>query len=85
MTLARNELGVETLERPVDRLVLVLADEVFLTGTAAHITPVSEIDHRQIGDGEIGKITTQLQQIYADVIRGDNAKYSDWCTPVYKK
>ena len=84
-TLAKNELGIETLERPVDRLELFLADEVFLTGTAAHVTPVAEIDHRQVGDGEIGKITTQLQQIYADVIRGENAKYADWCTPVYKK
>ncbi|NIN33987.1 MAG: hypothetical protein GTO60_02265 [Gammaproteobacteria bacterium] len=69
----------------MDRLELFLADEVFLTGTAAHVTPVAEIDHRQVGDGEIGKITKQLQQIYADVIRGDNAKYSDWCTTVYRK
>lgn len=85
MTLARNELGIETIERPVDRLELFIADEVFLTGTAAHVTPVAEIDHRQVGDGEIGKITRQLQQIYADVIRGENAKYADWCTPVYQK
>ncbi len=83
--LAQNELGIETLERPVDRGELYSAEEVFLTGTAAHVTPVSEIDHRQIGNGEIGEITRKLQKIYAEVICGNNPKYLDWCTPVYKK
>lgn len=83
--LAREELGVETIERPIDRSELYTADECFLTGTAAHITPVAEIDHRQIGDGEIGNTTSKLQQIYSDVIRGNNPKYSHWCTPAYKK
>ncbi|TES87466.1 MAG: branched chain amino acid aminotransferase, partial [Dehalococcoidia bacterium] len=85
ITLARNELGIETIERPVYRAELFIADEIFLTGTAAHVTPVAEVDHRQVGDGEIGEITGQLQQIYADVIRGENSQYLDWCTPVYKK
>lgn len=83
--LAREELGVETIERPIDRSELYTADECFLTGTAAHITPVAEIDHRQIGDGEIGNTTSKLQQIYSDVIRGNNPKYIHWCTPAYKK
>lgn len=83
--LAREELGVETIERPIDRSELYTADECFLTGTAAHITPVAEIDHRQIGDGEIGNTTSKLQQIYSDVIRGNNPKYSHWCTPAYKE
>jgi len=83
--LAQNELGVETVERPVDRAELYLAEECFLTGTAAHITPVSEIDYRKVGNGEIGEITKKLQEIYSDVIRGNNPKYMDWCTPVYKK
>jgi len=83
--LAQNELGLETIERPVDRGELYTAEECFLTGTAAHVTPVSEIDHRKIGNGEIGAITRKLQKIYADVIRGNNPKYLDWCTPVYKK
>ena len=83
--LAQNELGLETTERPVDRVELYTAQECFLTGTAAHVTPVSEIDHRQIGNGEIGEITKKLQKIYAEVIRGDNPKYLGWCTPVYKK
>lgn len=83
--LAKSELGVETITRPVDRAELYTADECFLTGTAAHITPVSEIDQRLIADGEIGPITTKLQDIYAKVIRGNHPKYIRWCTPVYKK
>ncbi len=83
--LAKNELGIETLERPMVRGELYSAEEVFLTGTAAHVTPVSEIDHRQIGNGEIGEITGKLQKIYAEVICGNNPKYLDWCTPVYQK
>jgi len=85
MELARNELGIETVERHVDRFELYNAEECFLTGTAANITPVAEIDRRKIGDGEIGQITRKLQQIYSDVIRGNNPKYLEWCTPVYKK
>ena len=83
--LAKNELDIETIERQIDRSELYLAEECFFTGTAAHIIPISEIDHRQIGNGKIGKITSQLQQIYSEVIRGNNPKYLDWCTAVYKK
>ncbi|MDO8687973.1 MAG: branched-chain amino acid transaminase [Dehalococcoidales bacterium] len=83
--LARNELGIETIERPVDRSELYAAQECFMTGTAAHITPIAEIDRRQIGDGEIGKITKNLQQLYSDVIRGNQPKYLSWCTPAYEK
>jgi len=83
--LAKNELGIETIERPIDRSELYTAEECFLTGTAAHVTPVAEIDHRKIGNGEIGEITGKLQKIYSDVIRGNNPKYLNWCTPVYKK
>ena len=83
--LARNELGIETLEESVDRTELYLADEVFFTGTAAHVSPVLEIDHRPVGDGKIGKVTKELQRLYFDVIRGKNPKYLHWCTPAYSK
>jgi branched-chain amino acid aminotransferase len=83
--LAKNELGLDTIERPIDRSELYIADECFLTGTAAHLTPVIEIDHRKVGSGEPGKISKNLQQIYFDVVRGKNAKYTDWCTPAYRK
>src|SRR3990172_8764805 len=82
MQLAEAELGIKTIERHVDRVELYSATECFLTGTAAHITPVAEIDGRKIADGEIGKITATLQKIYAEVIKGNNTKYSSWCTPV---
>jgi branched-chain amino acid aminotransferase len=83
--LARNELGIETLEVSVDRTELYLADEVFFTGTAAHVSPVLEIDHRPVGDGKIGKVTKELQRLYFDVIKGKNPKYLHWCTPAYSK
>ncbi|MFC1914117.1 branched-chain amino acid transaminase [Chloroflexota bacterium] len=83
--LAQNELGLGVIERPICRSELYTADECFLTGTAAHITPVAEVDQRQIGNGEVGEITKKVQTLYADVIRGRNPKYLKWCTPVYKK
>lgn len=83
--LARNELGIETVERSIDRSELYLADEAFFTGTAAHVSPILEIDNRPIGDGKIGKVTRQLQSLYFDVIRGKNPKYLHWCLPVYTK
>jgi branched-chain amino acid aminotransferase len=55
---------------------------VFLTGTAAHVTAVSEVDNRIVGDGNTGPITKDLQKLYFDIIYGRNAKYLDWCTPV---
>jgi len=83
--LARSELGIETVEMSVDRTELYLADEVFFTGTAAHVSPVLEIDHRPVGDGKIGKVTRELQRLYFDVIKGKNPKYLRWCTPAYSK
>jgi len=83
--LAEKELGIETVERSINRSELYIADECFLTGTAAHITPVAEIDHYKIADGEIGEITGKLQDLYFDIIRGKNPKYLHWCTPVIKK
>ena len=83
MEIAEKELGMPTWERQVDRSELYSASEVFLTGTAAHITPVIEIDHRSIGDGKVGPVTRQLSDTYVDIIRGKNEKYGSWCTPVY--
>ena len=83
MEIAEKELGMPSWERQVDRSELYSASEVFLTGTAAHITPVIEIDHRSIGDGKVGPVTRQLSDTYVDIIRGKNEKYGTWCTPVY--
>ena len=83
--LAEKELGIETIHRSIDRSELYIASECFLTGTAAHLTPVGEIDHRPIGKGEVGEITGKLRKLYFEILRGNNPKYLDWCTPVYKK
>lgn len=81
--LAEKELGIETEQRLIDRSELYIADECFLTGTAAHVTPVAEIDRRPIANGEIGPITAKMQEIYVKVITGNHPSYMHWCTPVY--
>ena len=80
---ARTELGVPTVERTVQRTELYTADEVFLCGTGAQVSPVVEIDKRSIGSGRVGPLTFALQQAYFDVVRGVNRAYSAWLRPVY--
>ena len=78
--LAQSDLGLEVVERSIDRSELYLADEVFLTGTAAHLTPVIQLDNRDIGDGKPGAVSLQLQRMYFDIVLGRNPKYLHWCT-----
>jgi len=85
MVLAKNELGIETEERPIDPEELYTADECFLTGTAAHVTPIGEIENHKIGNGGVGEVAGKLQKLYFEVIKGDNPRYIDWCTPAYEK
>ncbi len=80
--LAKNELGVDIVERHLYRSELYLADELFLTGTAAHVTAVGSVDNRPIGDGDVGPTTRSIQELYADVIKGNNPDYLHWCTAV---
>ena len=80
--IARDELGLETVERPMDRTELFIADELFLVGTGAQISPVSEIDGRIIGDGQIGAVTGALQDLYFDIVRGRQSSYRQWCMSV---
>ena len=80
--LAKSELGITVDERRIHRSELYLADEVFLTGTAAHITPMGELDNRKINGGGVGEITKKLQDVYFEAVKGNNEKYMDWCTPV---
>jgi branched-chain amino acid aminotransferase len=82
--LAQAELGLEVVERSIDRTEVYLADEIFLTGTAAQVTAVTKVDHRAIGSGVMGPITTQLKTIFANVVRGKEAKYRHWTHPVYE-
>jgi branched-chain amino acid aminotransferase len=80
--LARDELGSETVERQIDRSELYIADECFMTGTAAHVSAVIDVDRRPIGDGRVGPITSELQRWYFNVLRGRTEKYDHWLTPV---
>ena len=73
--IAKDELGLQILERRIRRSELYFADEVFLTGTAAHIQSVGQLDNRNIGDGLPGKITSQINEVYQQAIRGNNRKY----------
>lgn len=82
ITLAREELGLEVEERIVDRTELYRAEEIFFTGTAAQIAPVTIVEHRPVGDGKIGPITQRVQNLYFDVVRNKVPRYSDWCTLV---
>ena len=83
LEIARNDLGVETAERTIDRTELYVADEVFLCGTGAQISPVIEIDRRTIGTGRPGTTTKDLSRRYFDAVRGKVPAYHDWLTPVY--
>ena len=78
--LARDELGLTIQERPVDRSELYIADEVFLTGTAAHIQAVGSVDHRSVGAGTTGAVTKRLQDLYFPIVRGNNPKFLHQCT-----
>jgi branched-chain amino acid aminotransferase len=80
--IAKN-LGYQTIEREIPRTEIYFGDEVFLTGTAAEITPVIAIDGKKIGDGKVGKITGNIKKIYSDITAGKNKKYSKWITSVY--
>jgi branched-chain amino acid aminotransferase len=84
LQLLREELGVEVVERPLDRTEIYLADEVFFTGTGAQITAVTRVDHRAVGSGRMGPITGRLRQLFFEVVRGRNSRHRDWCAPVWK-
>lgn len=83
MAMARDELNVEVVERSIDRTELYVADEVFLCGTGAQISPVIEIDRRPVGSGRPGPIAKDLSRLYFDAVRGRLPAYRDWLTPVY--
>lgn len=77
-----KDLGYEVIERSIDRTELYFADEIILTGTGARVSPVTELDKRKIGNGEIGEIGKVLQQKYTDIVYGNDQRYSDWLTLV---
>jgi branched-chain amino acid aminotransferase len=77
-----RDLGFSVVERDIARAELVLADEVFLSGTAAELVPVREIDDHTIGRGEPGEITLTLQKAFDDALHGRTERYREWLDPV---
>jgi len=73
-----NDEGIEVIERDLARAELYLADEVFLSGTAAEVVPVREIDDHAIGNGRPGDITRRLQRVFDDALHGRDPRYVDW-------
>jgi branched-chain amino acid aminotransferase len=82
LVLAREQLGMPVEERVVDRTELYVADEVFLCGTAAEITPIVSVDRYAVGDGAIGPYTRELERIFEASLRGTEPSYDHWRTPV---
>jgi branched-chain amino acid aminotransferase len=80
--LAQHELGIEYEAREIDRTELYYADEAFLCGTGAQLVSVASLDHRTVGNGEMGPITKALRTLYFRVVRGEETKYMHWLTPV---
>lgn len=82
--LARREMGLEVVERSIDRSELYVCDELFFTGTAVELGPITRVDHRNVGDGRLGGITLRLRELYAQATRGRLAAYQHWLLPVYQ-
>jgi branched-chain amino acid aminotransferase len=77
-----KELGFEVRSRRMTRDDIYIADEAFFTGTAAEVTPIRELDNRQIGAGHRGPVTQKIQSLFFDVVNGKVAAHADWLTAV---
>jgi len=75
-----QDLGVQVREEKFTRDSMYLADELFMTGTAAEVTPVREVDNRRIGKGEPGPVTKRIQEVFFRAVRGEEARYREWLT-----
>ena len=84
MEMARD-MGIPCVERSIDGSELYIADEVFLCGTGAQLSPVIEVDRRTVGGGGIGPLTARLKDRYFDIVRGRVPEYRRWLTPIYDK
>ena len=77
ITMLRDD-GYEVIETQITRTDLYYADEMFMTGTAAEVTPIREVDDRPVGDGRPGPVTKRAQEMFVDAVTGENERYSDW-------
>ncbi|MFB5606147.1 MAG: branched-chain amino acid transaminase [Nitrosarchaeum sp.] len=78
-----RDLNIEVIETEIARSELVISDEIFLTGTAAEITPIIEMDGKKIADGKPGNITKKMMLKYTDIVMNKNQNYAQWLTMVY--
>lgn len=76
--LARKDLGLEVVERSIDRTEVFIADEMFMTGTAAQVVAVTKVDHRPVGTGSMGPVTTKLRSLFDDIVRAKNPRFASW-------
>jgi branched-chain amino acid aminotransferase len=76
-----KDLGVPVKEEKFTRDTMYLADELFMTGTAAEVTPVREVDNRRIGKGEPGPVTKKIQETFFRAVRGEESRYREWLFP----
>ncbi len=83
MQFAREQFGLETVERPIDRTELYVAEEAFFCGTGGQVVAIIEIDRRPVGTGKVGPIVQKIRDFYFDLVRGKVEAYRPWCTPVY--
>jgi branched-chain amino acid aminotransferase len=80
--LAKDELGLEVVERQIDRTELYISDEMFFCGTGAQVSPITSVDYYEIGNGQVGPISSKLKDLYFKVVRAEEEKYASWCVPV---
>ena len=78
MELASRELGIDVVERSIDRTEVFISEEMFFAGTAAGVTAITKVDHRPIGRGEMGAVTTRLRTLLEEAVRAKNPKYEHW-------
>jgi branched-chain amino acid aminotransferase len=84
MELAARELHIEVVERSIDRTELYVCDELFLSGTAVEVAPITKVDHRPVGAGAIGPVTSKLRELYFQATRAQIPEYYRWLQPVYQ-
>lgn len=81
--IAENYLNLEVVEREIDRTELYIADGAFYCGTGAQVMPITSIDNRPVGSGEVTELIGEIKQLYHDIVRGKVPQYKHWCTPIY--
>jgi branched-chain amino acid aminotransferase len=84
MELAHKEMGLEVVERSIDRSELYQCEEIFFVGTAVEVAPIVAVDHRTVGVGEMGPITQKIRSLYMEAVRGRMPAYRHWLWPAYK-